>query len=194
MPNVSRETMATLDAYAALLVKWNERINLVSKSTIQDLWQRHFLDSAQLCQFIKYPNSTIIDFGSGAGFPALVVSIITGARANLIESDQRKCAFLQQVIQATGANAVIHSKRIEDIKLPAADFITARAMADLSALLAHATKFWGKDTRCLFLKGKAAANELTMAAETWFFDHEAIESQTDASGHILIISNLKAKA
>src|SRR5512138_1635951 len=113
--NVPRGTLDRLEIYAALLAKWQAKINLVGLATLPDLWRRHFLDSAQLEPLLEKPAGTLVDLGSGAGFPGLVLAILTDWRVHLIDSDQRKCAFLRQVAQDCGVldRVTIHGKRIE---------------------------------------------------------------------------------
>ncbi|MCL4170695.1 UNVERIFIED_CONTAM: hypothetical protein GTU68_049362, partial [Idotea baltica] len=134
--NVSRETFAALQAYAALLEKWNPKINLVSKSSLQDLWNRHILDSAQLFSLVQHPHNTWADLGSGGGFPGLVIAIMALESGSpdqviLIESDTRKAAFLRTVIRELGLRASVINKRIEQVDPLDADVISARALADL---------------------------------------------------------------
>src|SRR5262245_2955176 len=153
--NVSRETLRRLATYAALLEKWQAKINLVGPATLPDLWRRHFLDSAQLLPLLGHPSGTLVDLGSGAGFPGLVLTIMTDWRVHLVDSDQRKCAFLRQVALDCGVldRVTIHAKRIEQVTGIAADVVTARACAPLVELLALAAPFVGQTGRCLFLKG-----------------------------------------
>ncbi len=125
--DVSRETLSALETYAALLVKWQARINLVAKDSLPDLWRRHFLDSAQLVPLLPPGAAPITDLGSGAGFPGLVLSIMTGRAVHLVDSDQRKGAFLLEAARMTGAKARVHSERIEATKAWPAEIVTARA-------------------------------------------------------------------
>ena len=114
--DVSRETFNVVEDFVSLLVKWNKKINLVGKSTIHDVWERHVLDSAQLIKYIPKETSIITDFGSGAGFPAIILSIIGGWEVHLVESDQRKCAFMREASSRLGLNLHIHNDRIEKFK------------------------------------------------------------------------------
>jgi 16S rRNA (guanine527-N7)-methyltransferase len=132
--DVSRETIQSLRVYANLLEKWNKTINLVSKSTINHMWERHFLDSAQLWPHIPENAKTLVDIGSGAGFAGLVLAIIgkeknPNLRVVLIESDTRKCAFMRNVSRETNINVEIITKRIEEVDDLKADVVTARALA-----------------------------------------------------------------
>ena len=197
-PNVSRETMSRLETYAALLRKWQKAINLVSGATLEDLWRRHFLDSAQLLPLLAPASAGdggITDLGSGAGFPGLVLAILSGRATHLIESDQRKAAFLGEAARATGCadRVQIHSTRVETLKPWAAGTITARALAELPQLLDWAAPFVGPDTVLLFPKGARADEELTAAERVWKIVTERRRSITDPTGLILRLSQLERR-
>src|SRR5512145_168453 len=187
--NVSRETLQRLETYAALLVKWQAKINLVGPATLPDLWRRHFLDSAQLADLLpRAGGGTLVDLGSGAGFPGLVLAIMTDWTVHLLDSDQRKCAFLRQVALDCGVldRVTIHAKRIEQVTGIAADVVTARACAPLGELLALAAPFIGEKGTGLFLKGAQAEEELTRAQRRWTMRLDRRESISDPAGVILI--------
>jgi 16S rRNA (guanine527-N7)-methyltransferase len=190
---VSRETLARLVAYAELLEKWQKTINLVSARTLPDLWRRHMLDSAQLAPLLPDGAKRLLDLGSGAGFPGLVLAVMTGIETHLIESDARKCAFLVEAARVTGAPVRVHAARIEAVD-PAAigpvDAITARAFAPLAGLLAHAAPFCTQDTVILSLKGQHVDNELTEATIYWSMDIERHPSATSVDGVVLRLGNL----
>ena len=138
----------------------------------------------------------LVDLGSGAGFPGLVLAIITDWRVHLIDSDQRKCAFLRQVALDCGVldRVTIHAKRIEQVAGIAADVVTARACAPLDELLGLAQPFVGEEGACLFLKGAQAQEELTQARRHWTMRVESRGSISDPGGTILIITQLKRKS
>jgi len=135
LSRVSRETRERLNTYAELLRKWQRSINLVGPKTLDDLWNRHFVDSAQLLPLIPPTARVLVDFGSGAGFPGLVLAILGMAEVHLIESDQRKATFLREVARATGTPVTVHAKRIEQVTPFPADIVSARALAPLGDLL-----------------------------------------------------------
>ena len=196
--DVSRETIAALETYATLLAKWQKAINLVSAATLPDLWQRHFLDSAQLLPLlppVSAGDGAITDLGSGAGFPGLVLAILSGRPAHLVESDQRKAAFLGEVARATGCadRVKVHAARAETIKPWTAGAVTARALADLSQLLDWSAPFVGPDTVLLFPKGAKADEELTAAERVWKMVTERRRSVTDSTGLILRLSHLEKR-
>jgi 16S rRNA (guanine527-N7)-methyltransferase len=184
---VSRETLARLAAYAALLEKWQGSINLVARSTLADLWRRHFYDSAQILALLPPTTRTLVDFGSGAGLPGLVLAILGVPNVHLIESDQRKCAFLREASRITGTNVQVHARTIESAPPFPADAITARALAPLDRLLELAERFSRRGTVCVFHKGRGVEDELTAASKTWIMKPERVMSRTDPSGTILVI-------
>ena len=193
--DVSRETLAPdtirrLEIYADTLRAWQPRINLVSTATLDDLWRRHMLDSAQLARWVE-PDKRVLDLGSGAGFPGLVLSIVTGGTVVLAESDARKCAFLREVRRLTDAPAEIVEGRIEALAQDAAfDVVTARALAPLPVLLDHASAHLKSDGFCLFLKGARVSAELTNANEFWNMNMNRHPSLSDPEGAVLQIGSL----
>lgn len=188
--NVSRETFSKLRSYAALLVKWQASINLVSENTLRDLWRRHIWDSAQLVPIVPERSCVITDLGSGAGFPGLVLSILLDMEVNLVESSGKKIAFLREAARLTDANVVLHQGRIEDLSLPKSDVITARALAPLDRLLDLATPILAPSGTCLFLKGARAEEELTEAKKKWKMAVRRFPSATNVNGVILSIQDI----
>ncbi|MDD3289054.1 MAG: 16S rRNA (guanine(527)-N(7))-methyltransferase RsmG [Alphaproteobacteria bacterium] len=190
---VPRGTQEKLDRYANMLREWNEKFNLVAASTLPDLWNRHFLDSAQLLKFLKN-GKTIADLGSGAGFPGLVISIMSDCEVHLVESVGKKANFLRAVVNELDLSAVVHQDRAESLVGFRADIITARALKALPELLGLVKPLMKHDSFCLFLKGQNVDAELTEATKCWKFEHEKFESISDRSGSVLIVKNLQAKA
>ena len=193
--DVSRETSERLAHYAALLRKWNPRINLVAKSTLDDLETRHFADSAQIHAFAPHPVDHWADLGAGGGFPGLVIAILameTGspAKTTLVESDMRKSTFLRTVIRETGAPAEVITARIEETAPLGANVLSARALADLPALLSMAERHLAPGGTCLFPKGKNWQAELDAAQSVWRFTHEAVKSETETGPVILRIQGV----
>lgn len=194
-PSVSRETLERLKTYEALLRKWNQRINLVARSTLPDLWQRHFVDSMQIFDLAPPKVDHWVDLGSGAGFPGLVMAIMaldTGspARVTLVESDARKCAFLQTVIRETGARARVINDRIENIPPLGADVLSARALSDLGALLGFAELHMRPDGVAIFPKGENWQKEVTAAQTAWTFTSQLAKSKTEEGPVILTITGV----
>ncbi|MFI4947610.1 MAG: 16S rRNA (guanine(527)-N(7))-methyltransferase RsmG [Alphaproteobacteria bacterium] len=187
LSGVSRETVARLEAYAGLLVRWSAHINLVGANTLDDLWRRHFLDSAQLLAHLPPGTQSLIDLGSGAGFPGLVLAIAGVPHVELVEADARKCAFLREASRIAAAPVIIHNSRIEAVAPHAVDVVTARGCAPLDRLLVLARPFIGPDTVCLFPKGERANQELTAASQAWTMDATCHDSCTDRRGVILCL-------
>lgn len=174
-----------LEAYADLLEKWQARINLVAPATLPDLWSRHFLDSAQLLSHMKDLPGPVLDFGSGAGFPGLVLSILGRADITMVESDRRKIAFLQEVARVTGVKPTLEACRIESLRPIRAGIITARALAPIEKLLRYAEPYADQQTVFLFLKGERADAELTTARNTWKMAVTKAPSISDSRGVVL---------
>ncbi|EHH67729.1 16S rRNA (guanine(527)-N(7))-methyltransferase RsmG [Gluconobacter morbifer] len=190
MTTVSRETHARLERFADLLAQWNTKINLVSPRDVASLWPRHIEDSLQLAELIP-AGATITDLGSGGGFPGLILAIATDNPVTLIESDQRKCAFLREAARICGAKVTVIPKRIEAAFPPPADIITARALAPLNKLLNWARPLLREDGVCLFLKGQKAPEELTEASRDWHMTSTILPSRTDGGGAIIKVSDFK---
>jgi len=182
---VSRETLGRLEAYAALLTRWSARINLVGRDTIADLWRRHILDSAQLQPFVPDRARSMIDLGTGAGLPGLILAILGVPGVELVEADSRKCAFLREAVRITEADALIRPCRIEAVLSHPVDVVTARACAPLDRLLGLAEPFLGSDSECLFLKGERVEEELTLARKGWTMTVSACQSRSDPRGVVL---------
>ena len=174
-----------LEAYAALLEKWQSRINLIGPGTVADLWRRHFLDSAQLISLLPSGTRALVDLGSGAGFPGAVLAVLGVPEVTLIESDTRKAVFLREVSRETQTPFRVLNRRIEAIEAFPVDVVTSRALAPVSQLLEFSAPFIGKTGVCLFLKGKNVQEELTDSAKKWNMQIERIPSITDSTGIVL---------
>ena len=189
--HVSRETLARLKAYADLLIDWNARHNLVARSTLPDLWRRHFWDSAQLAPYIPEGARTLADLGSGAGFPGLVLAAMRpDLSVTLHEATTKKCDFLKAAAQRIGVAVTVRNARIEEFVPEPHDVVTARALASLPLLLSYAQRLTGPDSVCLFLKGQNLGSELTEAHKSWRMEASQIPSLTDPSGAILVVRKL----
>ena len=198
--NVSRETFDKLKHYQSMLIEWQARFNLVSSSTLEDAWNRHFLDSAQLFSLIPNQAKILYDFGSGAGFPGMVLAIMANEKmpnlqVSLIESTTKKTLYLNEVKTVLNlSNVTVLNKRTEDILLPPADVITARAVASLDKLLGYVFKFTNRQTKLIFPKGKSYREELETAAKLWNFKLEVCKNETSADGVVLLLENLRRKS
>lgn len=187
---VSRETLERFTAYEAVLRKWQKSINLVGPKTLDDVWGRHFLDSAQLRPLLPETARVVVDLGSGAGFPGLVLAILGVPEMHLIESDARKAAFLREAARATGVSVTVHNKRIEAVPPFPAGAVTARALAPVEDLLSWAHPFLGADGTAVFLKGQNVEDELTATTKYWKMRVERFDSLTDPTGTILRLSGI----
>ncbi len=174
--------------YAGLLVEWQARMNLVGPATLPDLWSRHFRDSAQLVPIGAGKAGRLwLDIGSGAGFPPLVIALLTDATLHLVESTAKKCAFLQVVVsECEIANATVHNARIESLPRFPADIISARACAPLAKLFAWGHAFSTPQTRWILPKGARHAEEIYEAKQQFSFETNLVSSRTDPSAAILV--------
>ena len=189
------ESLTDYQAWYALLQKWNARINLVAPNSLSEFWDRHALDSAQILPMIPDAAQTIVDFGSGAGFPGLAVAIEAKHRrlnrmVYLIESVGKKASFLKSVSRETSLPSVIHSARIETLPSLNADIVTARAFAPLHRLLPLAWQHLGQGGQLVLLKGQAVERELAEAANDWTFTPQRTASLSKDGGCVLQISDL----
>lgn len=187
--NVSRETIDQLSFYADEVARWNPAINLVSKSSIPDIWQRHILDSAQIYDAAA-DTGVWLDIGSGAGFPGLVMAILGAKNVVLVEVDQRKATFLREVARKLHLPVRVISARAEEIPPIQAQTLTARALAPLTDLLSHASKHLLPTGRAIFPKGRGFAAEIQAAQQSWHFECRQVQSKTDADAAILTIQNI----
>ncbi len=194
--DVSRETLGRLGLYAGLLKKWNKSINLVGRSTLPNLWARHFQDSAQIFELFPPSTTSYADLGSGAGLPGLVIATLakqSGAefRTTCVESDQRKAVFLRTVIRELQLNATVVAQRIETAAPLSAEVLSARALAPLSKLLPFAKRHLTPDGKAIFLKGSGYLREIEQVQREWSFDIQTIPSKTDPDGAVLILGGIR---
>ncbi|MFO1112827.1 MAG: 16S rRNA (guanine(527)-N(7))-methyltransferase RsmG [Rhodospirillales bacterium] len=182
-----------LAAYLDLLRRWQRTINLVSSASLDDAWRRHVLDSAQLVPLIPPMARRLVDLGSGAGFPGLVIAILSDIAVTLVEADARKGAFLIEAGRITGTRVAVRTGRIESIAPEPFDVVTARALAPLPKLLEYAVKWLAPNGICLFPKGRAVAAELTAADETWKMKRASLPSRSDADAVILKIDEISRR-
>ncbi len=195
LPDVSRETNERLLIYADLLRKWTAKINLVSRDSLENLWERHIADSVQVYHLASKPIKHWVDLGSGGGFPGVVAAILMAeaqpsARVTLVESDQRKCAFLRTALRETGCRGEVITSRIETIPPLDATVLSARALADLMTLLDYAERHLHPTGVALFPKGAKWQQEVKEAQSKWQFALEVAKSSTDPAAAILKISGV----
>jgi 16S rRNA (guanine527-N7)-methyltransferase len=194
--DVSRETISRLKSYEQLVRKWNPTINLASKQSIEEIWRRHIVDSAQIFPHIPTDAKLCADVGSGGGFPGIVLAVISASQAQhrkfvLIESDQRKATFLREVIRSLDLNAEVRASRIESLDRLNSDVFTARALAPLSVLLGFARNHVNDQGVCIFPKGENHREEIDDARKYFRFECEAIQSLTEPKSAILKIYGIE---
>ena len=194
--NVSRETMAKLNAYVALVEKWSAKINLVSKASLVEIWIRHMLDSAQIYQVARLNTGHWLDIGAGGGFPGAVIAIMASTAApeilfTFVDSDARKTVFLQTVVRELSLNARVIPARIEDLQPLAVDILSARAVAPLKRLLGYAQTHLSPAGKALFMKGASYRKELDEALEFWTFQSDEYPSITHDAAVILSLGDIK---
>lgn len=190
--DVSRETSERLELFVALLTKWTKSINLIAPNSVSDIWNRHIIDSAQIYNLGPKTWDHWIDIGSGGGLPALVVAILDTDQQlmTLIESDQRKCLFLQTVRRELSLNVAVINSRIESADVRPATVLSARALAPLTTLLEHANRLLSPNGTALFSKGARFQEELDQAKKSWHFEVTTHPSQTSDDARVLEISGI----
>jgi 16S rRNA (guanine527-N7)-methyltransferase len=185
--DVSRETLARLDRVIGALDEWRLRSNLIGPKEWPQIWTRHVGDSIQLTALLP-PDARIVDLGSGAGFPGLILAAaLPDGHVTMIESVGKKCAFLRAAIEAAGLPAAVQQGRVESAPEIPAEYVTARAFAPLPELLDYAAPWLRKGGVGLFPKGERWKEELTAAQQKWTFAYQAIPSRSGGSGVILVI-------
>ena len=185
---VSHETLQKLSEYLDILLKWNSKINLISKNSLEDVWVRHILDSAQLMKFMD-KSSKVLDVGSGAGFPGIVLSILGIEDIALLDSDQRKCSFLLEVARLLDLKLTVINDRVENICDKNFDIVTARGFASIDKVLRQVDAI--KTDRILLLKGKNYELEIQEALQEWSFRYITYPSITDFGSYIVDITNVR---
>jgi 16S rRNA (guanine527-N7)-methyltransferase len=189
----SRETLDRFRVYQALLERWAPRINLVGASTLPNFWSRHILDSAQILPLAPESALSWVDFGSGAGFPGLVLSALLVDRPNasmrLIEASAKRCAFLREAARAMETQVEIIQAKLEDVTPSPCDVITARAFTSLDRLIAYAVPWLHDQSQALFPKGEEVEAEIAEASTRWQFQSIVYPSISDSRGCVVKISN-----
>ena len=194
--NVSRETEEALLHFKNLVIEWNPTINLVSKNSISELWNRHIIDSAQIFKAFLPKDGLWLDFGTGGGFPGLVLAVLGRClspelRFLLVESDRRKCSFLKRVSRDLSLSVDISNSRVESVSLGKVDYVSARAVSELNDLLFLIENIVSRETMCLFLKGRGYKKEVANAKKNWNFKLSTVKSVTSEDGKLLILSELE---
>ena len=197
--NVSRETFEKLTRFVAILTDWQGKMNLISQNSLPEIWVRHVADSLQLYQYMNADAKMVYDVGSGAGFPAIVLAIMSEqdnrqTSFKLIESITKKTAYLNDVKNKLGLkNVEIINDRSENLGLSPADFVTARAVANLNKLFSLLLPLTDKNTVLILPKGKTYEEEIRSAKQNWFFDVDVKKSEISDDGVVLLVSSLRRK-
>jgi 16S rRNA (guanine527-N7)-methyltransferase len=184
---LSADTEEKLSRYIDILLVWNERINLIAQSQTSTLWRRHIYDSLQLALYIPHYDSVVVDLGSGAGLPGMMLAIAGFANVHLVESDKRKCAFLQEVARHCGLSVTIHQERIEQCQPLNGDIVVSRACAPMAALLQCARRHSHSNSQYAFLKGNDVLHELSVAIPP-SLTYSLFQSIVDPTGVVLTVS------
>ena len=182
-----------IDFYLSSIIEHNKHTNLVGKSTIENIWDRHVLDCLQLTKYIINKKSKILDLGTGAGLPGVLFSIVGYQRVIMVDSVKKKTDFVRKIIKELSLTAKIQNKRIEKPPTSQHDIIVSRALAPLVKLLTYARMYSNKNTTLLFLKGRNATSEIDIAAKVYSFEFEKIKSLSSDDGCVLKIKNIRNK-
>jgi 16S rRNA (guanine527-N7)-methyltransferase len=196
----AKDVAADLESYAQLLRKWQAVQNLVSRETLDDVWDRHFVDSLQVLRLLKPEDHAFLDLGSGGGFPALPLAIALKSpnhHFTLIEPNGRKVSFLRTVARELGLVVTVEGRRSDQVdsrETPVPDVITSRALAALPTLCSWMAPFFKPQSRAILHKGREHVEELAEAATHWDYDVLIDKSDTDPSGVLLTFSNLRVRS
>ena len=191
--NLNKIQVEKIEFFITSIINHNQHTNLVGKSTIENIWDRHVLDCLQLTKYISNKKLKILDLGTGPGLPGVLLSIIGYQNVLMIDSIKKKTDFVKKMVKELSLSAKIQNKRIEKTPTSQQDIILSRALAPLIKLLTYARMHSNKNTTSLFLKGRNVNIEIDKAMKEYFFDFEKIESISSGEGCILQIKNIKTK-
>jgi 16S rRNA (guanine527-N7)-methyltransferase len=191
----SKEVEERLKIYNDLLSLWQQKLNLVGQSTLENIWHRHFIDSAQLYPLLpkEKKGKVVYDIGAGAGFPGMILSLMGRKDMVLCESSKKKCAFLEEVKIKTNANVIIDNIRAEALPVKSAIAITARAVSSLDALIRMSSPLLDEKGMCIFPKGINWKKELLFAQKRFHIDYKLVKSVTSKDSNIIIINRVEKK-
>ena len=191
--NLNKSQTDNIEAFLSNIIQYNKHTNLVGRSTLENIWNRHVLDCLQLSKYIKEKKTKIFDLGTGPGLPGILLSIVGYKNILMIDSARKKAEFVNSIINKLSLPAKIINKRIENVSVTKQDIIISRALAPLNKLLTYALIHSDKKTTLLFLKGRSVNNEIEMAKKNFFFDYKMLESMSLGEGCVLQIKNIKTK-
>ena len=190
---ISNVQYKKIDEFIKHIKTYNSHTNIVGKSTLKTPWTSHVLDSIQISNFIHNKKKSVLDMGSGAGLPGIILYIFGYNHLSIIDSNQKKINFITKVCDHLNINPKISHQRIESLRAVKFDFIIARALAKLNKLFFYSYKLLKKDSTMIFLKGKSFANEILEAEKHWKFEYLVKNSMSDPRGIILIVKRLKKR-
>mgnify|MGYP001349185704 FL=1 len=190
---LNKTQVEKIDFYLSSIIEHNKHTNLVGKSTIENIWERHVLDCLQLTKHIINKKLRILDLGTGAGLPGVLFSIVGYQRVLMVDSVKKKTDFVRKIIKELSLTAKIQNKRIENPPTSQHDIIVSRALAPLVKLLTYARMYSNKNTTLLFLKGRNVISEIDIAAKVYFFEFQKIKSLSSDDGCVLKINNIRNK-
>ena len=190
---LTKTQASKIETYVLEMFEFNKHTNLIGKSTLKNIWERHIADSLQLSFFIEKKNIKIFDLGTGGGLPGIPLSILGYQNVFMVDSVGKKIEFIRDIIKKLSLSAKTEKKRIESLNIGKADMIVSSALAPLNKLLSYSLFLSNKNTTCLFLKGRSVYNEIEMARKNFFFNYETFKSISSEEGHVLKITNLNAK-
>ena len=191
--NLNKKQVKKIEFFLTSIVDYNKHTNLIGKSTIENIWDRHVLDCLQLTKYISHKNMKIVDLGTGAGLPGILLSIVGYKNVQMVDSVKKKTDFVRKIIKELSLTAKIQNKRIEKPPTSQHDIIVSRALAPLVKLLTYARMYSNKNTTSLFLKGRNATSEIDIASKVFFFEFEKIKSLSSDDGCVLKINNIRNK-
>ena len=191
--NLNKMQVEKIELFINSIIKHNKHTNLIGKSTIENIWDRHVLDCLQLTKHINNKKLKILDLGTGAGLPGVLLSIVGYKKVFMIDSVKKKTEFIKKTIKELSLSAKIQNNRIERAPPSQHDVVVSRALAPLTKLLTYARMFSNNKTTSFFLKGRNVNSEIDIAMKEFFFDFKKIKSLSSGDGCILQINNIKSK-
>jgi len=191
--NLNKKQVEKIEFFITSVINYNKHTNLIGKSTVENFWERHVLDCLQLTKYINNKKLKILDLGTGAGLPGILLSIVGYQKVLMIDSVKKKTEFLKTIIKELSLSSKILNKRIEMSPISQHDIIVSRALAPLIKLLTYARMYSNKNTTSLFLKGRNVNNEIDIAVKEFFFDFKKTKSSSIGGGYILQIKKIKTR-
>ena len=190
---LTKTQIKKIEIFILEMFEFNKHTNIVGKSTLENVWERHIADSLQLSLFISKKKSKVFDLGAGGGLPGVPLSVLGYSNIFMIDSVGKKIDFVRGVIKLLSLSAKTQKKRIETLDIGKPDLIVSRALAPLNKLLSYSLLHSNKKTTCLFLKGRNVYNEIEIAKKNFYFNFKIFKSISSEEGCVLKIKNIKIK-